>query len=149
LCPRRNSCNSGQKQTAFALRMHSAKTFTSTIVNMKIYHRHISSVRNITLMSCCSGVTITRNIHYWSDFEVVQSSQIFCRNAEEYCEHFCWRIGKQISFPHTRWHIQNINVCWLLSAISLLVAQKTIWFVVKLLDFISFLSDVELLVTFA
>ena len=127
---RRNSCNSGQKQTdvnSFALH---AKTFTSTIVNMKIYHMHISSVQNITLKSCCSGVTITANVHYSSDFEVVQSSQIFCKDVEEYCEHFCWRIGKQISFSHTKWHIHNINVCWLLSAISLLVAQRTIWFVV-------------------
>jgi hypothetical protein len=81
----RNSCNSGQKQTdvnSFALKVHFAKTFICTIVNMNIYHRHISSVRNITLTSCCSGVIITGNIHYCSDFEVVQSSQIFCRNAE-------------------------------------------------------------------
>ena len=102
---RRNSCNSVQKQTdvsSFALRIRFAKTFTSTIVNMKIYHMHISSVRNVTLTSCCSGVTITDSIHYCSDFEIVQSSQIFCRNAEEYCEHFCWRIGKQISFSHTK-----------------------------------------------
>ena len=64
---RRNSCNSGQKHTdvsSFALRMHLAKTFTSTIVNIIIYHRHISSVQNITLTSCCSGVTSIGKIHY-------------------------------------------------------------------------------------
>ena len=62
----KNRCNSGQKQTdvnSFALRMHFAKTFISTTVNMKIYHRHISSARNITLTSCCSGLTIIGNIN--------------------------------------------------------------------------------------
>jgi hypothetical protein len=82
----KNSCNSVQKQTvvsSFSVRMHFVKTFTSTVVKIKIYHRHISSVRNLTLTCCCSEVTSTGNIHYCSDFGVVQSSQTFCGNAED------------------------------------------------------------------